>query len=526
MKRIVFVLILSVGIAACGATEEAGLTPAPTAQPTATLLPRPKPPAQPRPTREPKPTPAPLREYVVQPGDTLYSLARRFGVDLQAFATYNQLADPRKIYVGQRLRIPPSATVSTTTPTARPTPPRVHGVDCVFRFGFKELYDLIPDTVGQCLENEQHNVSGDSMQRTTGGLLVWRKVGNRTTFTDGHWTWMYGEKGLQKRRNSERFDWDPLDPILADALETLRTTPSGERVYTLFMQSGATAQFGLLEGVSSYSTFRNLIVISEQYRHESPEALAHTLIWPALGLFNEAERSQSWSECMERVIDQETAQAQWWRELFGVAGKGDPTDLERWANYEVTLLDNESLRYWVRLSPHFREQCAKYGAPPQHIDSVLAKAYRTALMGGDSTLGMAAAATVIAAKTGVVFGPAEGYGYYFPAHNRIVVKEELRNASADVLAAVLIHETMHVAQYRERSGLRSPAECIEDEIEAFKAEAQWWAERHGRNGKDQANLTEQRMNNLVRAWLNERLEEFVLLSDGYQEQCLGGVVDS
>ncbi len=501
------------------------MTPSPTAQPTATLLPRPKPPAQPRPTREPKPTPAPLREYVVQPGDTLYSLARRFGVDLHALAEFNRIADPRKIYVGQRLLVPSDAIIATAPP-ARPTPPRVHGVDCAFRFGFKELYDLIPNTVGQCLETEQYNVSGDSFQRTTGGLLVWRKADNMTTFTDGYWTWIHGEKGLQKRRNSERFDWDPLDSKLADAIETLRTTPSGERVYTLFMQSGATAQFGLLEGLSSYSTYRNLIIINEQYRHESPEALAHTLIWPAVGLYNEAERSQSWSECMERVIDQETAQAQWWRELFGVDGKGNPTDLERWANYEVALLVNESLRYWVRLSPHYREQCVKYGAPPQHIDPVLAKAYRTALMGGESTLGKAAAATVIAAKTGVVFGPAEGYGYYFPAHNRIVVREELRNASADVLAAVLIHETMHVAQYRERSGLRSPAECVEDEIEAFKAEAQWWAEWHGHDGKDNPNQVEQRMNELMYAWLTELLEAFVLLSDGYQEQCLGGIVDS
>lgn len=444
---------------------------------------------------------------------------------MQALANYNRLADPSKIIVGQRLRIPP-ATIIAATQQATPTPPRVHGVDCAFRFGFKELYDLIPDTVGQCLENERYDVSGDSFQRTTGGLLVWRKTDNLTTFTDGVWTWIHGPDGLQKRRNRDRVTWDPPDPVLVAALEVLRTTPTGESIHTMLMYSGATAQFGILEGLSQYSPSRNLIIVNEQYRNESLEALAHTLIWPAVGLHNGAERSQSWSACMAGVINQQTAQAQWWQELFGDDGKGNPTNLERWANYEVTLLASESLRHWIQLSPHYREQCVKYGAPPQRIDPVLAQAYRTALMGGESALGKAAAATVIAAETDVVFGPAEGYGYYFPAHNRIVIKEELRDASADVLAAVLMHETMHVAQYQIRSGLRSPAECVEDEIEAFKAAAQWWAERHGHDGKDSPNQAEQRMNDLMYAWLTELLEAYVLLSDGYQEQCLGGVVDS
>ena len=462
----------------------------------------------------------------MQAGDTLYSIARRFGLNMQALADYNRLADPSKITVGQRLRIPPAAIIAET-PQVTPTPPRVHSVDCAFQFGFKELYDLIPDTVGQCLENEQYNVSGDSFQRTTSGLMVWRKADNLATFTDGVWTWIHGSDGLQKRRNRDRAIWDPPDPVLVAAIEVLRTTPTGERTHTMLMYSGATAQFGTLEGLSQYSPSRNLIIINEQYRNESLEALAHTLIWPAVGLHNDAERSQSWNECMGRVIDQETTQAQWWRERFGEHGKGDPTDLERWANYGMTLLASESLRHWIQLSPHYREQCAKYGAPPQRIDPELAKAYQRALVNGSSTLGKSAAAMIIAAETDVVFGESDGWnGRFSFTRNRIEVNEELRGVSADVLAAVLIHETMHVAQYQKRSGLRSPAECIEDEIEAFAAEAQWWAERHGKDGKLDPNEAEQQMNRLVLAWQAELLEAFVLLSDNYQEQCLGGVVDS
>ena len=338
---------------------------------------------------------------------------------------------------------------------------------------------------------------------------------------------MYGEKGIQKRRNSERSDWDPLDPLLEQALEVLRNMPTGERIYTIFMQSGATAQFGPLESVSRYSPLRNLITINEEYRGESSDALAHTLIWPSVALHNEDEQLRSWNDCMDRVSEQEILQAQWWKERFGEHGKEDPTDLELWANFGLYLLLNEGLRSWTQLSPHYREHCAEFGAPPQQIDPILAKAYRRAMLGGRSEIGKLVARVITNTETDVEFGPADKwYGRYSHARNRITVSNELRDASDDVLAAVLIHETIHVVQYQKRGRPVSPAECIEREIDAFKAEAQWWAERHGRNGKDQANLTEQRMNNLVRAWLNERLEEFVLLSDGYQEQCLGGVVDS
>lgn len=45
-------------------------------------------------------------EYIVQEGDTLYSIARRFGVDMEEVARANNITDPSTIYVGQRLIIP------------------------------------------------------------------------------------------------------------------------------------------------------------------------------------------------------------------------------------------------------------------------------------------------------------------------------------------------------------------------------------------------------------------------------------
>ena len=44
--------------------------------------------------------------YVVQPGDTLYSISRRFGVPVSAIAAANKLVNPNLIFVGATLVIP------------------------------------------------------------------------------------------------------------------------------------------------------------------------------------------------------------------------------------------------------------------------------------------------------------------------------------------------------------------------------------------------------------------------------------
>jgi uncharacterized protein YkwD len=90
---------------------------------------------------------------------------------------------------------------------ARSVAPSASG--CGFTLGFRALRDHIPGLVGGCLENEHHNPeNGDGLQRTTGGLLVWRKADNFTAFTNGHRTWVAGPYGVQSRLNSERFFWE------------------------------------------------------------------------------------------------------------------------------------------------------------------------------------------------------------------------------------------------------------------------------------------------------------------------------
>ena len=63
--------------------------------------------------------------HIVQPGDTLYSIARRYGLDVWTLANANGIVNPHHIYVGQRLTIPGSC----PAPAPAPSPSdRVHVV--------------------------------------------------------------------------------------------------------------------------------------------------------------------------------------------------------------------------------------------------------------------------------------------------------------------------------------------------------------------------------------------------------------
>lgn len=88
------------------------------------VIPNPSATPTPKPTSTPGgPTPQPS-VYVVQPGDTLYSIARRFGTTVWAIAQANHIVNPHCIYVGQRLVIP----------GAQPDPPPCTGIHIV-RYG-------------------------------------------------------------------------------------------------------------------------------------------------------------------------------------------------------------------------------------------------------------------------------------------------------------------------------------------------------------------------------------------------------
>lgn len=82
-------------------TSTAGVAPTTQPAPTPTVSPTPSP----SPSSTPSPTAA-ATSYVVVSGDTLFSIARRFGVTVTAIAELNSITNANLIRVGQRLQIP------------------------------------------------------------------------------------------------------------------------------------------------------------------------------------------------------------------------------------------------------------------------------------------------------------------------------------------------------------------------------------------------------------------------------------
>lgn len=67
-----------------------------------------------------------LGHHVVQPGETLYCIARAYGVDPAAIASTNGIVNPNLIYPGMELAIP---NVPKTLPAGRVCPRQFNGTE-------------------------------------------------------------------------------------------------------------------------------------------------------------------------------------------------------------------------------------------------------------------------------------------------------------------------------------------------------------------------------------------------------------
>jgi murein DD-endopeptidase MepM/ murein hydrolase activator NlpD len=61
--------------------------------------------------------------YIVQPGDTLAAIARRFGTTISVLVQLNNLTNPNLIRPGQQLLVPTTSATPTATPTTAPGSP-------------------------------------------------------------------------------------------------------------------------------------------------------------------------------------------------------------------------------------------------------------------------------------------------------------------------------------------------------------------------------------------------------------------
>ena len=100
---------------ATGTEPEATATPDVVTAPTATPVPT-LPPATTAPTTEET---SETTTYVVQSGDTLFSIATRYGTTVDAISQANGIVDPTQLYVGQELTIPTGGEV--VSPPSEPS---------------------------------------------------------------------------------------------------------------------------------------------------------------------------------------------------------------------------------------------------------------------------------------------------------------------------------------------------------------------------------------------------------------------
>lgn len=108
---------------------------------------------------------------------------------------------------------PPTAapTVAPALPTETPRPvapaPAPTRPACTLGPSFEQLGRAVgSDLVGECVENQRTNpATGDLEQRTTRGLLVWRKADGLATFTNGASAYYGCSDGIQKRSSAEPF---------------------------------------------------------------------------------------------------------------------------------------------------------------------------------------------------------------------------------------------------------------------------------------------------------------------------------
>lgn len=146
IEAAIYSVTMTAMAAAATPTLEPTPTPLPTEEPTPVVTEEPTPVPTPEiviapvGTPEAQPTAAAAggeTTYTVQPGDTLFSIARRYGLTFEEVAAYNGITNPNLIQPGQVIRIPAGG---TAVPIPQPGGGRTYVVqpgDNLFRIALR-----------------------------------------------------------------------------------------------------------------------------------------------------------------------------------------------------------------------------------------------------------------------------------------------------------------------------------------------------------------------------------------------------
>ena len=85
--------------------------------------------------------------YVVKKGDTLSKIASKYGTTYQVLASYNNIKNPNKIYVGQVIKIPSSNEEKTNTYIVEKDDTLIN-IAKKYNINWKDLYEKNKDIIG------------------------------------------------------------------------------------------------------------------------------------------------------------------------------------------------------------------------------------------------------------------------------------------------------------------------------------------------------------------------------------------
>ncbi len=315
-----------------------------------------------------------------------------------------------------------AATLLLWTPTLAQAAPQ-------FTLGFQTLASLIPDIVGQPVEQERHDPqTGDGLQRTTTGLMVWRKADNLTAFTNGSTTWINGPFGLQSRPNNVRFSWERAEapPSLPDnaAALTFSRSPGGTWVGQ-----------GTVRNPLSQAMDAEINVIG--FNKGAPVTDAPTLFVRNL--------APGASQPVEVLVPSAAEVDAWQTRIASrpVAARGDPLDV----GTSRGLIVEDGL---VGTVAELRK-----------------------VEGGEWLVR-------VAAENGITIGEAAAgpgiLGAFDDREGIILINSALDDSSAWVRAAVLAHELQHAADAAASLLPETTAECLRFEAHAFQRQSTIWTQ--------------------------------------------------